>query len=158
MTDDLNDFDLQQQKIEKLLAEFETHRSAIKNMITDLETIRAKIDKLIPEQLDARYMRFFEEKVKSITGLFNSLLEMRKEIAKSIKDEIEIRRKIKDKSGELDLEDLLDVRGMAKKVDKFKDDTKKMKEERLSKTKEQTIDESIEIPGINDNKGETIND
>ena len=89
--DDINNSDLQKEKIESLLVEFGSHRDAIKDMIVDLEKMREKIDTLIPENLDARYMRFFEEKVKTITQFFNSLLEMRKEIAKSAKDEIDIR-------------------------------------------------------------------
>lgn len=142
----------QQKKIEELLNEFSTHRDAIKNMIKDLEMIREKIDRLIPDSLDNRYVRYFEEKVKSVTGLFNSLLDMRKEIAKSIKDEIEIRRKLKDKPLVQEIEGLLDVRSMVQKIDKFKDESKKLKEKRDSQ--EQTIDESIIIPGINDEKGE----
>ncbi|MFW9871755.1 MAG: hypothetical protein ACFFG0_01550 [Candidatus Thorarchaeota archaeon] len=143
--------EIQQSKIDNLLLEFENHRKAIKDMIIELETIRGKVDRLIPENLDARYARLFEEKVKSITAFFNSLLEMRKEIAKSVKDEIEIRRKIKDKD-KLDFDDLLDVRKMAKKVDEFRNESDKIKDERLTKTKEQKVDKSIEIPGINDEK------
>lgn len=150
--DDLNNADLQQKKIEELLVEFTTHRNAIKDMINDLEKIRVKIDRLIPDSLDNRYIRFFEEKVKSITGLFNSLLDMRKEIAKSIKDEIDIRRRIKDRPLDADLEELLDVRSMVQKIDKFKDETEKLKEKRGSK--EQTVDKTIIIPGINDEKGD----
>jgi hypothetical protein len=75
----------------ELLKEFNIHRIEINKMINELEDIRGKVDTLIPTSLDARFMRFFEEKIKSITGLFNSLLDMRKEIAKSIKDEIDIR-------------------------------------------------------------------
>lgn len=150
--DDLKDTDLQQKKIEELLVEFTHHRTAIKDMIKDLEKIREKIDRLIPESLDNRYVRFFEEKVKSITGLFNSLLEMRKEIAKSVKDEIDIRRRIKDRPLDLDVEELLDVRSMVQKIDHFKEQTEKLKDKRSSK--EQIIDKSIIIPGINDEKGD----
>lgn len=153
--DNIHDSDLQKQKIEKLLTEFDTHRAAIKTMIDDLEKIREKIDRLIPESLDARYVRFFEEKVKSITGLFNSLLDMRKEIAKSIKDEIDIRRRMKDKSMDINVDDLLDIRSMVNKIDKFKEETDKIKKKRFDKSKGEILDETILIPGMNDNKGET---
>jgi len=69
-------------KINELLSQFEEHRKAIHEMIQHVEKIKSKIDKLIPDKLDARYIRYFEEKVKSITGLFNTILDMRKEIAK----------------------------------------------------------------------------
>ena len=155
--DDNIQVDPNEQKIEKLLLEFDTHRDAINDMIKDIEKIRAKVDLLIPDQLDIRYIRLLEEKVKSITGLFNSLLEMRKEISKSVKDEIEIRRRIKVK-GELEnLEDLLDVRSMVNTIDQFKEDAKEMKKRRF---KEQIKNmEDIKIPGLNsDEIGRTINE
>lgn len=148
--------DEQQEKINSLLTEYDDHRAAIKGMINDLEKIREKIDILIPDSLDNRYIRFFEEKVKSMTGLFSTLLEMRKEIAKSVKDEIDIRRRIKTEDELIDLEDMLDVRSMAAKVEQFKDETKKIQKKRLQVIKDQTIDEGIEIPGLTDEKGRKI--
>jgi len=150
MTEEKDNFEIQQQKIEELLKEFSTHRDEIKKMINDLEQIRKNVDKLIPEILDSRYIRYFEEKVKSITHLFNALLEMRKEIAKSAKDEIDIRRRLKDKSSSLDLEEILDVRDMVDKIDIFKEKTNKLKKDRIEKSQSKEVDESIVIPGIND--------
>ena len=106
--------------IADLLNEFREHRDAIMNMIGDLEGIKSQIDRLIPERLDARYVRFFEEKVKSITALFNALLDMRKELTKSLKDEIEIRRKIDITSGGQTLTEIIDIRDIAAKVERFK--------------------------------------
>ena len=63
--------------IADLLNEFREHRNAIMSMIEDLEGIKSQIDRLIPASLDARYVIFFEEKVKSITELINALLDMR---------------------------------------------------------------------------------
>jgi hypothetical protein len=150
--DDTNDIDLQNEKIEALLVEFTIHRDAIREMIVDLEKIRANIDRLIPDTLDARYVRFFEEKVKSITNLFNALLEMRKEIAKSAKDEIEIRRRVKNKIVDIDLDELFDIRSMVDKIDTLKDKTRKLRENRIEKNKEIEYDEFITIPGLNDEK------
>jgi len=136
------------EKIDFLLNEYDDHRDALKSMIVDLEQIREKIDTLIPTSLDARYMRFFEEKVKSITALFNALLEMRKEITKSVKDEIEIRRKIRDDAEMIDIEDMVDVRKMVGKIEDFQRSAKKFEEKRMKENAEQTIDETIDIPGI----------
>jgi len=156
MSEDIHS--IQEEKINSLLNEYDDHRDAIKSMIVDLEKIRTRVDILIPDQLDARYMRFFEEKVKSITALFISLLEMRKEIAKSVKDEIDIRRRIKDQNDMVDLEGLLDVRSMADKINKFQQTTDAIKMKRINKNKEQTIDEGIEIPGITSEVGGVIDD
>ena len=150
--------DEQQARIDFLLKEYDDHRDAIKLMIVDLEKIRAKIDRLIPDQLDARYMRFFEEKVKSVTALFISLLEMRKEIAKSVKDEIEIRRKIKNDDDAIDIEDMVDVRSMATKIDKFKEEHIKTQKNRLKIIKDNTVDANIEIPGLTDAAGRRLKD
>jgi len=147
MTEDLLQ-DEQQERIDFLLKEYDDHRDAIRHMITDLEKIRERIDTLIPDNLDARYMRFFEEKVKSITALFNALLEMRKEITKSVKDEIEIRRKIRDDAEMIDIEDMVDVRKMVGKIEDFQRSAKKFEEKRMKENAEQTIDETIDIPGI----------
>ena len=147
-----------QDRVTYLLQEYDDHRDAIKAMIIDLEKIRERIDVLIPNTLDARYIRFFEEKVKSITGLFITLLEMRKEIAKSVKDEIDIRRKVRSDEKGIDLEDMLDVRSMANKIDDFKKKTKKVQKSRIEDIEKQTIDENIEIPGLTDAAGRKVND
>lgn len=108
------------QIISGLLEEFKEHRDAIKLMIVDLEKIKGKIDSLFPESLDKRYMRFFEEKVKSTTELFKALLDMRKEISKNIKDEIEIRRKSdRDDTDDGGIGGIIDVRQLAKQIEKF---------------------------------------
>ena len=58
------------QIINRLLIEFQDHRDAIMKMIKDIEQLQDKMDKLIPNKLDARYVRFFEEKIKVITEFF----------------------------------------------------------------------------------------
>ena len=114
--------------IDNLLKEFKTFREEIRLMIDDLEKIKSKVDSILPDDIKSVRVKFlFEEKVKSITELYKTLLDMRKEIGKSIKDEIEIRRKIKSNE-EFSLDDLLDIRSMAKKVESFNDKSVKIKE------------------------------
>jgi hypothetical protein len=138
---------LEKQHAEKLLEEFEIHRIAIKEMIEELNGIKVNIDRLIPTSLDARYIRFFEEKVKSITQLFNSLLEMRKEIIKSVREEIDLRRKIDVKDGIEDIEELIDIRKVADKVEAFKESQQKFKDQIERHNLEDY--KGIEIPGVN---------
>ena len=134
-------------KINELLSQFEEHRNAIHEMIQHVERIKSKIDKIIPDKLDARYIRYFEEKVKSITGLFNTILDMRKEIAKSVKDEIELRRKI-DSGDDLNkrLEELLDVRSLVAEVNKFKKEDNRQKEKRISEFSDIDIFPNVGMP------------
>jgi len=133
-------------KIEELLEEFVVHRDAIKAMILDLEEIKAKVDKVIPSNLDARHIRFFEEKVKSVTALFNALLEMRKEIARCVREEIEIRRKMDKGEKEFALDEIFDIREFAEKVDEFSKKSKKIREKTIKKIPQSY--EGVELPGI----------
>jgi len=141
------DTGLPEDLLDELLTEYKEHRLEIKKMIAELDSIKEKIDRLIPTSLDARYLRFFEEKVKTITSLFNALLDMRKEITKSVKEEIEIRRKVTTKSGEEEIEDLIDIRRAAEKIEDFKREQEAYKK----KIKEHNYEEftDIEIPGVN---------
>jgi hypothetical protein len=129
----------------ELLSEFREHRDAIMIMINDLEVIKKDIDRLIPKKLDARYARFFEEKIKSVTELFKTLLEMRKEIQKSLKEEIDIRRKVNVVDDERDIEKIIDIRQLANKVETFQNDRKKMRHKTLEKAQRETDEIASEI-------------
>ncbi len=140
-------------KAEELLKEYDEHRDAIKIMISDLEKIKENIDKIIPTSLESRYIRFFEEKIKTVTSLFTTLLEMRKEIARSIKEELEIRRKLdKGDVSEYELDELFNVRDLADKVDEFKREKEKLREKIKHKGLEDYKD--IVVPGITKERAE----
>jgi RNA polymerase-binding transcription factor DksA len=135
------------EKFENLLAEFAQHRDAIKAMIADLEKIRETIDKILPEKLDHRYKMLFEERIKTITSFYSSMLDMRKEITKSIKDEIELRRKVRFDEKEVSVEDMLDVSKFADKVFQLSQKRKKLIEDSEYATKQVEIEElGIEMP------------
>ena len=138
----------EQEIIEELLQEFKKQRNAIMEMITDLETIKKNVDKLFPDSLDARYMRFFEEKVKSVTELFKTLLDMRKEISKNLKDEIDLRRKLEIKDTIEDLEKIIDIRGLANKVESFKKRRDKATEKSIKEAQEATDEISSKITAL----------
>lgn len=124
--------------IYELLLEFKEHRNSIKEMINDLEEIKVNVDRLIPKKLDARYVRFFEEKVKSVTELFRTLLEMRKEIQKSLKEEIDLRRKITVHEKDNSIEDTLDIRGIANKIEDFKSKRDTLRKKTIDKAQQET--------------------
>ena len=117
------DFDIYQ----KLINEFVDQRNSIKEMITDLEKFKARIDQILPENLDKRYMRFFEEKIKSVTELFRVMLDMRKEIIKNTKDEFELRRKL-NSSGDEDIDGIFDIKKIAEKVERLRKEKEKMEQ------------------------------
>jgi hypothetical protein len=142
------------EKVSALLDEFALHRDEVKKMIEEVDEIRKTIDRLIPKKLDARYIHFFEEKVKSMTNFFSTLLDMRKEIIKSIKDEIELRRKLGAASDTIHVEDAIDIRAVARKVEEFRDKAQALKEKRLEKAKRETdeIVRSIDVTKIHEAK------
>ena len=134
--------------VEGLLLEFKEQRDSLKLMILDLEKVKEKIDNLFPEgTLDKRYSRFFEEKVKSATGIFSALLDIRKEISRGLKDEIELRRKLvkEEKDFGAGLENLLDIGNLASKFEKLQKVNNKAKE-KIDKNiiKEVKIDDPFE--------------
>lgn len=137
--------------IDSLIVQFEEQRKSILDMIDKLESIKEKIDILIPDSLDKRYIRFFEEKVKTITNLFTTLLEMRKEISKNLREEIEIRRKITMKDDDFDLDKSFDIRKIANTIDDFRKRRDGIKE-KLEKSIQNSMGvnrDDIKIPGIN---------
>jgi hypothetical protein len=138
---------IEEEKYDDLLKEFIQHREAIKKMIVELESIMESVEKILPKTLDVRYMRFFEDKIKAITAFFGSLLDMRKEIVKSVKDEIELRKKLGGNDPALDVEKLLDIRAFASKVSDFQREKEKLvqsrevKEIALEEIKEENLKE-----------------
>jgi hypothetical protein len=105
-------------KIEQLLSSYSASRAELLKYLTDVDTIRTKVDSIFPTNLDNFRNKFFlEEKIKSMSSFFTMLLNIRQEYNKSIKDEIEIRRKIND--GDNDEEDIdVMTRRIAEELDR----------------------------------------
>ena len=103
------------QGLELLLEDFRKNRESLKKMIDDIEKYKEKLETVFPEKFDNRYRKFFEEKIKTIISFFNALLDVRKEINKSLKDEVDMRRKLE--KGEEDLEKEINIREIATKIE-----------------------------------------
>jgi hypothetical protein len=103
--------------IVQLLEEYRQNREALKELLTNLENIQTEVANIFPEKIDKRFRYLFEEKIKTATSFFNSLLDIRKEISRSLKDEMDLRRKLSG-SGSGELEDLLDIGALADRVEK----------------------------------------
>jgi hypothetical protein len=101
----------------ELLQEYKENREALKVLLTDIEAIKEQVTNIFPDTIDKRYKYLFEEKIKTATAFFNSLLDIRKEISRSLKDEMEVRRKITG-AGIGDLEDLLNIAELADRVER----------------------------------------
>jgi len=103
------------ENLDVLISEFKENRDALKVMIVDLEKLKEKIYLIFPDKVDTRYIRFFEEKVKAATSLFNSILDVRKEINRSLKEELELKRKL-DENDDNGTESI-DIRSLATKIE-----------------------------------------
>lgn len=150
--------DRQDEIVDSLLNEYKVQRDAIKDMIADIEGIKTKVDTLLPKSLDARYARLFEEKIKAITSLFTVLLDMRKEINKTLKDEIELRRRVT-QGEEIPIEEMLDVRKFARKVDEFKKLKTEIQEKRFVELKKSQEEQLTKVTTPQDDfKREAVNE
>lgn len=143
--------------VEGLLDEFKAQRVQIVSMVEEVEGLRQQVALLFPESIDSRTRRFLEDKVKAMVAFYNVLLDMRKEISKSIKDELEVRRRLD--TNDVDLEDidsLLDIRELSKKVEKFGEDKNKLQKKRIDKQRgmDELEDKGIEVPGLNELRDE----
>jgi hypothetical protein len=133
---------IEAEKVDSLLKEYEDQRVALKLMLDDLEKIKSKVDTILPDRLDNRFVRFFEEKIKTISALFQVVLDIRKEIIKSIRDEVEVRTKIN--YGDDIEESLEDIRGLAKRVEKLQKEAKILNEEQTKEDPKSTKEERTE--------------
>lgn len=143
---------IENENYDNLVQEFVEQRNALKAMIQDLENIKSKIDSILPENMDKRYIRYFEEKIKTITELFKAILDMRKEISKITKDEFELRRKIS-ASDDDDLDGIVDIRKIAAKVDGLRKQ-KILLEQKIEKDdKSEDSENSNEMGSVIENVG-----
>ena len=81
-------------KIEELLSQFSESRSQLSAYMEQVDVIRNKVDAIFPTDTDFRNKFVLEEKIKAMSSFFSTLLNIRQEYNKSIKEEIEIRRKL----------------------------------------------------------------
>jgi hypothetical protein len=137
--------------IENLLKEFKEQRDKIKSMILEVEKLSEQVSNLFPEQIDMRTRKFLEDKVKTTVAFFNVLLDMRKEVSKSIRDEVEVRRRMTEEEfNPDDIESMLDIGGMAKQIEKFKEQKIIRQAKRMKKHKgiKELEEKGIEVPGL----------
>lgn len=137
--------------VEGLLEEFRSQRTEIKDMVVEIDKLRIQVCNLFPDSIDARTRKFLEDKVKTMVGFYNVLLDMRKEISKSVKDELEFRRKMGgDEMDFDDIDELLDIRELSKKVEQFQEKKNKLQKKRISDHKgiAELEEKGIDVPGL----------
>jgi hypothetical protein len=103
-------------KIEELLTQFSESRAKLTEYMADVDAIRLKVDGIFPTTQDFRNRFVLEEKIKAASSFYSTLLNIRQEFNKTIKEEIEIRRKLENNDIE---EGEVDVRAVADQVEQM---------------------------------------
>ena len=114
-----------------LVDEFSKQRNSLNDMIDDLEKIKVKINMLFPDTMDKRYIRFFEEKMKAMTSLFGTILDIKKEIMKGLKTEIDMRKSLSNDEDDENIFEQFDITQMADKVKELKEESERQKKKRI---------------------------
>ena len=78
-------------KILSLIKEIESSRTTLLTYVSDVESLLNKISSLFPVNLDFRNKHVLEDKLKVSSSFYTTLLNLRQEIHKSLKEEIDIR-------------------------------------------------------------------
>ncbi len=85
--------DSNEEKMEKLLGGIEENREHYKSMLNDVEKLRGQIDNLLPSNMDYKKKFLFEERMKTISSILSTELDIRKSLEASYKLEFDLRKK-----------------------------------------------------------------
>jgi len=92
-------------KINSLLEEHYQNRKKLQKFIKDLEELSEKAKSIIPESNEFKNKFIIAERLDIASRLYDNMLKYRSEVAKQLKEEINIINNIKDNSTEEDLFD-----------------------------------------------------
>lgn len=103
-----------QDKYEELLDELSKSRDQLTTMISDVDQCKDAILKVAANTTDYRNRYSKEDRLKTITSFYGTLLALRQEYNRNIISEIELRRKLeKGDDGEIEL----DITKIAKQIE-----------------------------------------
>jgi len=111
-------------KIEELLDKYTSSRQELLEYIKDVDDLRKKIDQIFPKTIDYRTKFLLEEKIKAMSSFFSTLLNIRQEYNRTLKDEISLRQKITDDDNQ-DSRDI-NLRDVADQIDKMQKEKKEI--------------------------------
>jgi len=110
--------------IDQLLQKYSSSRTELETDLEDISKLKKHMDTLFPQDLNFRNKFVLEEKIKSTTGFYSTILSIRQEINKSLSNEIDIRRKLKVKTD--DTIGGINIRALANEIETVRkeDDSK----------------------------------
>ena len=90
----------EENKIEKLVTDLSENRNAMYGMLEDVIEFRKNIHNMIPKKVDFANRFVMDEKMKIISNILGTELDIRKQIDVSIREEVNIRSKFIEDQGE----------------------------------------------------------
>jgi regulator of replication initiation timing len=81
------------EKFEGLINQYEENRDQLKELIKEIEELKQNVKDIMPKNNDFRNRHLVDDKIKILTSFYDTIIKMRQEINKSLKEEIELRRK-----------------------------------------------------------------
>ena len=100
-------------KIDELLNKLSDSREELQKYLVYLEDCRDKVVGSISQSNDYRNKYAREERLKTLTAFFSSMLQVRQEYNRTIQTEIDIRRRL-DKNSNDEVE--IDIKKIAKQI------------------------------------------
>jgi len=100
--------------VEGLLSKYSESRDQLELDLKSVISLKDRLGTLFPDDLNFRNKFVLEEKIKSCTGFYSTILSMRQEINRSLSNEIDIRRKLNIKANE---GNVIDIRKLAEQVE-----------------------------------------
>jgi len=117
-------------KTEELLSKLQESRNKLEIYGNELETLKENVKNIFPKEVNYRSKWVMDEKVKTISEFFTSLLRIRVEINKTIKDEITLRSNLDKKTDDIDQDD---IRKLVEQIDNLKKEEGNDKKEQILK-------------------------
>jgi 4-hydroxyphenylpyruvate dioxygenase-like putative hemolysin len=108
-------------KIDELLSKFEGSREELLKYLSSLDSIKTNVESIFPQNIDFRNKFVLEEKLKTLSSFYSTMLNVRQEYNRTLKDEIMLRQKsIVENDDEKDI----DYRIVAEEVEKIQKEKK----------------------------------
>jgi hypothetical protein len=108
--------------VDDLLSKYAECRSELEGDLKDICELKDHMKSLFPSDINFRNKFILEEKIKSTTSFYSTMLSIRQEINRTLTNEIEIRRKLSIKQ---DAISEIDISKLADEVEKIQKDEKK---------------------------------
>jgi len=100
-----------------LISELSGSRTKLEKFALDLESLHNQVSQVFPKKFDHRDRYLLDDKLKTVSSFYATMLSVRQEINRIIVHEIDIRRKV-NKDNVIGRKHTVDIRQLAEDLDK----------------------------------------